>query len=128
MLFSLHIENIALINDISASFENGLIVLTGETGAGKSLVVDSINLCLGMRASRELITSNQKKALVEAQFVTPSISDSSEQDYDTTIISREIFMDGRNVCKLNGRLVTLSELRETAIALINIHEIGRAHV
>ena len=105
MLEELHITNIALIDDVCISFSGGLNVLSGETGAGKSIVVDSINLILGTRADKELIKTGEQKAFVEAQFGAPG--------EEAMIVSRELSRDGRNVCRINGKLVSLSELKDT---------------
>lgn len=129
MLSQLHIENIAIIDCLDVFFEKGLNVLTGETGAGKSIMIDSINMALGERTSRELIRSGQDKALVEALFYVhnSSIYDvlieygiNIEED-NTLLICREISSEGKNVCRINGRLVTTSILREIGRLIVNIH-------
>lgn len=129
MLFNLHIENIALIDNLELTFENGLNVLTGETGAGKSIIIDSINVLLGQRASRELIKTGTDKALVEALIfienkdVVNIINNEGikENEDNSIILSREIFRSGRNVCRINGRVVTLSQLRKIGENLVSIH-------
>ncbi len=128
MLSNLHIENIAVIEKASIDFAGGFNVLTGETGAGKSIVIDSINAVLGERTSRELIRSGAKSARVAALFT--GISDAvkkllQEQGYDceedsSLLISREI-SETRSICRVNGRPATVSILREVGHSLINIH-------
>ncbi len=112
MLGQLHIKNIGIIDDVTINFEDGLNIMTGETGAGKSLIVDSINAISGMRMSKDIIKHGEDSALVEACFF--------END-ETRILTREFFANGRSVCKVDGRMVTLTELKETGEALIDIH-------
>lgn len=125
MLSLLHIENIAVIECSDISFDNGFNVLTGETGAGKSIVIDAISAILGERAYRDMIRTGADKASVRAVFTqVPNLSWFAENgvEYDPeTIIQREIYLDGRNVCRVNGSLVTVSILRKLGIQLINIH-------
>lgn len=118
MLCRLKISNIAVIDNTEISFESGLNVLTGETGAGKSLIIDSLNLILGGRGSRDLIRSGEKKASVEASFFLPG-SDLAEDGM--IVIKREIYTDGRNMCAINGNMVTTSQLREFGEGLCDIH-------
>ena len=125
MLSLLHIENIAVIECADISFDNGFNVLTGETGAGKSIVIDAISAILGERAYRDMIRTGANKASVRAVFVdVPKLDWFAENDiaYDPeTIIQREVFLDGKNICRVNGSLVTVSILRKLGIQLINIH-------
>ena len=125
MLSLLHIENIAVIERSEISFEPGFNVLTGETGAGKSIVIDAISAILGERAYRDMIRTGTEKASVRAVFSNvPQLPWFEENgvEYDAeTVIQREIFLDGRNVCRVNGSLVNVSILRKLGIQLINIH-------
>ena len=125
MLSLLHIENIAVIECADISFDAGFNVLTGETGAGKSIVIDAISAILGERAYRDMIRTGTNKASVRAVFTdVPELSWFQENgvEYDPeTIIQREVYLDGKNVCRVNGTLVTVSILRKLGIQLINIH-------
>ena len=125
MLSLLHIENIAVIESADISFDRGFNVLTGETGAGKSIVIDAISAVLGERAYRDMIRSGAAKASVRAVFTdVPEYPWFSENgvDYDPeTVIQREIYLDGKNICRVNGSLVSVSILRKLGIQLINIH-------
>ncbi len=125
MLSLLHIENIAVIECADISFDRGFNVLTGETGAGKSIVIDAISAILGQRAYRDMIRTGANKASVRAVFTdVPELSWFRENgvEYDPeTIIQREIFLDGKNVCRVNGSLITVSILSKLGIQLINIH-------
>ncbi len=125
MLSLLHIENIAVIECADITFDQGFNVLTGETGAGKSIVIDAISAILGERAYRDMIRTGASKASVRAVFQNvPRLDWFSEQgvEYDPeTVIQREIYLDGKNICRVNGSLVTVSILRKLGIQLINIH-------
>ena len=125
MLSLLHIENIAVIECADISFDRGFNVLTGETGAGKSIVIDAISAILGQRAYRDMIRTGTSKASVRAVFTDVPRLDWFEEngvDYDSEIIiQREIHLDGKNVCRVNGSLVTVSILNKLGIQLINIH-------
>ena len=125
MLSLLHIENIAVIESADISFDQGFNVLTGETGAGKSIVIDAISAILGERAYRDMIRTGTTKASVRAVFTdVPELSWFSDNgvEYDPeTVIQREIHLDGKNVCRVNGSLVSVSILRKLGIQLINIH-------
>ena len=125
MLSLLHIENIAVIESADISFDGGFTVLTGETGAGKSIVIDAISAILGERAYRDMIRTGANKATVRAVFTgVPKLQwfEDNGVEYDPeTIVQREIFLDGKNVCRVNGSLVTVSILRKLGIQLINIH-------
>ena len=125
MLSLLHIENIAVIEQADISFDKGFNVLTGETGAGKSIVIDAISAILGQRAYRDMIRTGANKASVRAVFTrVPMLSWFAENgvEYDEeTVIQRDIFMDGKNVCRVNGVLVTVAILHKLGVQLINIH-------
>lgn len=125
MLSLLHIENIAVIESADISFDAGFNVLTGETGAGKSIVIDAISAILGERAYRDMIRTGTNKASVRAVFRdVPELSWFTENgvEYDPeTMIQREIHLDGKNVCRVNGQIVTVSILRKLGLQLINIH-------
>ena len=125
MLSLLHIENIAVIESADISFDKGFNVLTGETGAGKSIVIDAISAILGERAYRDMIRTGTNKASVRAVFThVPEFAWFSDNgvEYDSeTVIQREIYLDGKNVCRVNGSLVSVSILRKLGIQLINIH-------
>ncbi len=124
MLALLHIENIAVIECADISFDAGFNVLTGETGAGKSIVIDAISAILGERAYRDMIRTGSTKASVRAVFTDVPLLpwfDENGVDYDPeTVIQREVFLDGKNICRVNGSLVTVSILRKLGIQLINI--------
>lgn len=125
MLRLLHIENIAVIERADILFERGFNVMTGETGAGKSIVIDAISAILGERAYRDMIRTGTQKAAVRAIF--EDVAESawfSENDVPfaaETTIQREIYLDGKNVCKVNGVPVTVTVLKQLGIQLINIH-------
>lgn len=128
MLQTLYIENIAVIEKTSIDFNRGLNVLTGETGAGKSIIIDSINAVMGQRTSKEIIRTGESTAFVSAQFedinddVKSKLSELGfDDDEGTLIIQRTISLSGKNACKINGRPATLSMLRELSKSLINIH-------
>ena len=125
MLSLLHIENIAVIERSDISFDSGFNVLTGETGAGKSIVIDAISAILGERAYRDMIRTGANKASVRAVFTDvpeyPWFAENGVEYDPETIIQREIYLDGKNVCRVNGSLVTVSILRKLGIQLINIH-------
>ena len=125
MLSLLHIENIAVIECADISFDAGFNVLTGETGAGKSIVIDAICAILGERAYRDMIRTGTEKALVRGVFTDVPKLDWFEEngvEYDCeVVVHREIFLDGKNICRVNGTLVSVSILRKLGIQLINIH-------
>ena len=127
MLQQLSIKNIALIEELSIEFESGFNVLSGETGAGKSIIIDSLNLVLGERADKELVRSGMQKARVEGIFtVNEDICELLEEagiecEDAFLIISREISVDGKSVCRMNGSAVTLSCLKKVADKLADIH-------
>lgn len=129
MLQSLHIENVAVIEKADISFDTGLSVLTGETGAGKSIVIDSICAVLGERLSRDIVRTGAERAFIAAVFtdVPRSVSDkldefglSLEED-GTLLIQRSLTADGKGSCRVNGRPATVSSLREIGRMLVNIH-------
>ena len=125
MLSLLHIENIAVIERSDISFDQGFNVLTGETGAGKSIIIDAISAILGERAYRDMIRTGTTKASVRAVFTdVPELPWFGENgvEYDPeTVIQREVHLDGKNVCRVNGALVSVSILRKLGMQLINIH-------
>lgn len=126
MLELLHIENIAIIEAADIEFAPGFNALTGETGAGKSIVIDSLSAVLGQRTSRELIRTGAEKAFVSAAFsgtapeLTETLGILPEAD-GTLLLQREIQTDGKNVCRVNGRPVTVGQLRALGARLLNIH-------
>ena len=126
MLELLHIENIAIIEAADIAFEPGFNALTGETGAGKSIVIDSLSAVLGQRTSRELIRTGADKAFVGATFsgvdadLTAALGIEPEVD-GTLLLQREIHGDGKNVCRVNGRPVTVGQLKALGARLLNIH-------
>ena len=125
MLSLLHIENIAVIECSEISFDRGFNILTGETGAGKSIVIDGICAILGERAYRDMIRTGANKASVRAVFTDvpeyPWFGENGVEYDPETVIQREIYLDGKNVCRVNGSLVSVSILRKLGIQLINIH-------
>ena len=126
MLSLLHIENIAIIESADISFDAGFNVLTGETGAGKSIVIDAISAVLGERTSRELIRTGAKSALVTAVFTGGGLSEWLDshgfpEHAGELLLQREIQGDGKNICRINGRPATVAQLRELGRQLLNIH-------
>ena len=128
MLSHLHIKNIALIDELDIDFAAGLNVMTGETGAGKSIIVDSMNLVLGERADRDLIKSGEENAWVEAVFdIQKTGIKNILEEYglegggDTLIFSRELSSTGKNICRINGRLTTLSVMKELSDRMVDLH-------
>ena len=119
MLSLLHIENIAVIECSDISFDRGFNVLTGETGAGKSIVIDAISAILGERTYRDMIRTGTNKASVRAVFTdVPELDWFAENgvEYDSeTVIQRDIHLDGKNVCRVNGSLVSVTILRKLGI-------------
>ena len=118
MITTLHIKNIGIIDDLSIELGEGLNVLTGETGAGKTLIIDAINIISGGRFSKEMIRKGENYSFVEINLYLPNHPISIENNI---IVSREIHLNGRNSCKINGRLVTLTELKEFMNNIIDIH-------
>lgn len=129
LLQALHIQNFAIIQDLSLDFSHGMTVLTGETGAGKSIIIDAVGLLAGGRGSTEFVRYGTKKCLLEGHF---SLNENQEvmklldehaidSDDEVIMIQREIFATGRNVCRINGTIVTIAVLKEIGTALIDIH-------
>ena len=125
MLSLLHIENIAVIECADITFDKGFNILTGETGAGKSIVIDAISAILGQRAYRDMIRTGANKATVRAVFTDvpelPWFSENAVEYESETVIHREIYLDGRNICRVNSSLVSVSILHKLGVQLINIH-------
>src|SRR5690625_338531 len=130
MLTELSIRNFAIIKEISITFDNGLTVLTGETGAGKSIIIDAVQLLAGGRGSIQYIRHGAKKAELEALFTIP---DKNHKSYEVAaefginisdemlVLERTISLNGKSICRVNGKLVTLAILREFGKRLIDIH-------
>lgn len=112
MINTLHIKNIGIINEITVDLNKGFNVLTGETGAGKTLIIDSLEILAGGRFSKEMIRNGQNYSFVEMQLTV---------DNEEFIISREININGKNMCKINGRMVTVNELKSFMSKVIDIH-------
>ncbi len=128
MLFNLSIENIALIERIDINFGDGFNVLTGETGAGKSILIHSVNMLLGQRISREMIRNGENSACVEGLFyISPETAkllenfDIAADEEGCLILSRQIFADGKNICKAGGKIIPVASLREIGNILVNVH-------
>lgn len=129
MLHELRIHNFAIIEDISLVFHNGMTVLTGETGAGKSIIIDAVSLLAGGRGSADYVRHGTNKCILEGHFEMPQNSQLKEIfqteaiDYDEKlmIIQREIYSNGRSVCRINGSIVTIGLLKEIGGYLIDIH-------
>ena len=118
MITKLHIKNIGIIEDVEIDFNKGLNVLTGETGAGKTLIIDSLGIICGGRFSKEMIRKGETNSYIELCMYEPE----SEYSMDgNIIISREININGRNMCKINGRMATVNELKDFMSSFIEIH-------
>ena len=118
MISTLHIKNIGIIDDLSINLNQGLNILTGETGAGKTLIIDSLGIISGERFSKEMIRKGEDHSFVEVCLYLPE----NENAIDGNIIvSREIYSNGRNMCKINGRMVTVNELKEFMQNILDIH-------
>ena len=118
MIASLHIRNIGIIEDLNIDFNKGLNVLTGETGAGKTLIIDSLQIISGGRFSKDMIRKGESHSFVELCLYCPK----NEYAIDgNVIVSREIHVNGKNMCKINGRMVTVNELKEFMQKFIEIH-------
>ena len=118
MITNLHIKNIGIIDDLNLELNRGFNVLTGETGAGKTLIIDSLGIICGGRFSKEMIRKGETQSFVELCIYDPT----SEYSVDGNIIvSREIYENGRNLCKINGRLITVNELKKIMNNFIEIH-------
>ncbi len=118
MITTLHIKNIGIIEDLSIDLNQGLNVLTGETGAGKTLIIDSLQIISGGRFSKEMIRKGESNSFVELCLYNPSYEQSEDGNI---IVSREINKNGKNMCKINGRMVTVNELKEFMGNFIEIH-------
>lgn len=118
MISTLHIKNIGIIDDLSINLNNGLNILTGETGAGKTLIIDSLGIISGERFSKEMIRKGEDYSFVEACVYLPENENSIDGNI---IVSREIYSNGRNMCKINGRMVTVNELKTFMQNIIDIH-------
>lgn len=112
MIQTLHIKNVGIINEIAINLNDGFNVFTGETGAGKSLIIGSLKILSGARFSKEMIRHGEKSSFIEAQIIF------NDEEY---IISREVNEQGRNTCRINGRLVTVNELKDFMKKVIDIH-------
>ncbi|WP_026881330.1 DNA repair protein RecN [Clostridium akagii] len=127
MLLQLNISNFALIEKLSISFENGFNILSGETGAGKSILIDAINYVLGVKFTKNSIRTGEKKTFVEAVFTiendkTKNALENLEIEFDDiVIISREAFKSGKNIAKINGKTVILNQIKEVSETLMDIH-------
>ena len=118
MISTLNIKNIGIIDDITINFNNGLNILTGETGAGKTLIIGALSILAGGRFSKEMIRNGEEYSYVELCLYIPENKNSIDGNI---IISREIYLNGRNMCKINGRLVTVNELKNFMQNIIDIH-------
>ena len=118
MISTLHIRNIGIIEDLSIDLNKGLNVLTGETGAGKTLIIDSLQIISGGRFSKDMIRKGETNSFVELCMYEPENENSIDGNI---IISREIQSNGKNMCKINGRMVTVNELKEFMSKFIEIH-------
>ncbi|MCI8640469.1 MAG: DNA repair protein RecN [Clostridia bacterium] len=118
MITTLHIKNIGIIDDISIDLNEGLNVLTGETGAGKTLIIDSLQIISGGRFSKEMIRKGETNSFVEICMYEPKDENSIDGNI---IVSREINLNGKNMCKINGRMVTVNELKTFMSKFIEIH-------
>ena len=129
MLRRIQIQNVALIDEQAIEFDDGFSVLTGETGAGKSIIIESFNFVLGERASRELIKSGAQKASVEASFALSESEPAADvlrrmelfPEDGELVLYRELSAGGKNVCRVNGTLVSTAMLKEIGDALVDIH-------
>ena len=118
MISTLHIKNIGIIDDLSIDFNEGFNVLTGETGAGKTLIISSLGIIAGGRFSKEMIRKGEEHSLIEVNIFYPQ---SEYAEDGNIIVSREIYSNGRNTCKMNGKLVTVAELKSVMSKIIDIH-------
>lgn len=129
MLAELYVADFALIEDLQVDFYKGLNIITGETGAGKSLLTDAVGLLMGNRADKELIRYGSKRALVEGTFIGPFsrnfmeilVEQGLEAEDDTLVVTREINVEGKNLCRINGRRVSLSVLNSLIPRIMNLH-------
>lgn len=118
MITTINIKNIGIIDDLNIDFNQGLNILTGETGAGKTLIIDSLQIICGGRFSKDMIRKGEDYSFIEMNLYMPNHPEASENNI---IISREVHTNGRNSCKINGRLVTVNELKEFMQNIIDIH-------
>lgn len=118
MITNLHIKNIGIIEDLNIDFNNGLNILTGETGAGKTLIIDSLQIISGGRFSKDMIRRGENNSFVEICMYVPN---SPKAEDGNIIVSREINTNGKNMCKINGRMATVNELKEFMSEFIEIH-------
>jgi DNA repair protein RecN (Recombination protein N) len=118
MISTLHIKNIGIIDDLSIDFNEGFNVLTGETGAGKTLIISSLGIIAGGRFSKEMIRKGEEHSLIEVNIFYPQ---SEYAEDGNIIVSREMYSNGRNTCKINGKLVTVAELKSVMSKIIDIH-------
>ena len=128
MLILIKIKNVAVIEEAEAEFTQGLNILTGETGAGKSIIIDSVNLILGERADRDLIRTGCDKAVVEAIFdiinvplAKKMLFEMFEDGSDELLITREMSSQGKNICKVNGHIATLNQLKDLTKSILDLH-------
>ena len=128
MLLEMSIKNFAIIEEISLTFDNGMTVLTGETGAGKSIIIDAMNLMLGARASLDVIRHGATKAEIEGLFsvgknaaLMTILEDNGIDASEELIIRRDILQNGRSIGRINGQLVNLATLRAVGQYLVDIH-------
>ena len=129
MLLELSIRNIALIDKLNIRFDKGLNILTGETGAGKSIVVDSVALTLGSRVDRDMIRSGEENAAVQAAFDISGNTEVLEKireygidpDGDVITVGRELSLNGKNICRICGNIVSLNQLRSVSACLMDMH-------
>lgn len=133
MLTELRIQDYAIIDDLDLKFGPGLLIFTGETGAGKSIIIDAVELLIGGRADSTVVRSGAEKALLEAAFYLDPVVRGpvmellsreellDEQEAEEVLVSREIRLEGRNICRVNGRVVTLGLLREIGDAMVDVH-------
>ena len=117
MITSLHIKNIGIIDEVNINFSKGFNVLTGETGAGKTLIIDSLQIISGGRFSKEMIRFGESQSFVEMNLYLPNMG----FEDDNVVVSREINLSGKNLCKINGRMVTVTELKNFMKKIIDIH-------
>lgn len=118
MITNLHIRNLGIIKDIDVELGEGFNVLTGETGAGKTLIIDALNLLSGERFSKEMMRNKEEEVLIEANIFDGSKISEEEKN---VVVSRKISFDGKNICKINGRLVSIRELKKYMQNVIDIH-------
>lgn len=118
MISTLHIKNVGIIDDITIDLNDGLNILTGETGAGKTLIIDSLQIISGGRFSKEMIRKGQDYSYVEVSMYLPEDDKSIDGNI---VISREVYLNGRNTCKINGRLVSVNELKTFMKDVLDIH-------